>query len=146
MVHIAYPPPDFKIKKEGEKEFIFDSIRKKWIVLTPEEWVRQNFIQYLVQVKKYPAALIGVEKEMQLGELKKRFDILVYDNNHQPLLMVECKSMDVALDETVMQQLLRYNISIPVKYLVITNGTSCMAWEKANGQLLELTDIPLQGS
>jgi hypothetical protein len=146
MVTVNYPPPGFKIKKEGEKEFLFDSIRKKWIVLTPEEWVRQNFIQYLVQIKKYPAALIGVEKEMQLGELKKRFDILVYDNNHQPLLMVECKSMDVPLDETVMQQLLRYNISIPVKYLVITNGTHCMAWKKENGELHLLADIPLHES
>ncbi len=146
MVHIVYPPPDFKIKKEGGKELIFDCIRKKWIVLTPEEWVRQNFIQYLVQIKNYPAALIGVEKEIQLGELKKRFDILVYDNNHQPLLMVECKSMEVPLDETVMQQLLRYNISMPVKYLVITNGTNCMAWKTADGELHPLADIPLQES
>jgi hypothetical protein len=146
MVHITYPSPDFKIKREGEKGLIFDSIRKKWVVLTPEEWVRQNFIQYLVQIKNYPAALIGVEKEMQLGELKKRFDILVYDNIHQPLLMVECKSMDVPLDETVMQQLLRYNISIPVKYLVITNGTECIAWKKENGELHQLADIPLHVS
>ncbi len=146
MVHITYPSPDFKIKKEGERELLFDRIRKKWIVLTPEEWVRQNFIQYLVQIKNYPAALIGVEKEMHLGELKKRFDIMVFDANHQPLIMVECKNMDVPLDETVMQQLLRYNISIPVKYLVITNGKECMAWEKENGELHQLADIPLHES
>jgi hypothetical protein len=70
MIEIKYPPPDFRIKTEKEVEYIFDTIRKKWIVLTPEEWVRQNFIQYLISVKNYPASLIAVEKEIRLGELK----------------------------------------------------------------------------
>ena len=67
MINISYPAPDFRIKKEGDKEFIFDSLRKKWIVLTPEEWVRQNFVQYLLLVKNYPATLIAIEKEIRLG-------------------------------------------------------------------------------
>ena len=84
MLIINYPEPEFRLKKEGSKEFIFDILRKQWLQLTPEEWVRQNFIQYLVKEKKYPASLIAVEKEIQLGELKKRFDILVYNKDHQP--------------------------------------------------------------
>jgi len=142
MVVVNYPEPAFRLKKEEGREFIFDQLRKKWILLTPEEWVRQNFVQYLLQVKKYPFSLIAIEKEIQLGELKKRFDVLVYNKNHQPWLMVECKSMDVKLDDTVLQQLLRYNVSVPVSYLIITNGANCHAWQRKEGALLPLQEIP----
>lgn len=142
MIKIEFPAPAFSIKTENRKEYILDTIRKKWILLTPEEWVRQNFIQYLVQVKKYPATLIAVEKELQLGELKKRFDILVYDDQHQPWMMIECKEMKVKLDENVLQQLLRYNISIPVPYLVITNGEYCYGYKKTGQNLLEIDQLP----
>ena len=129
MVVINYPEPDFRIKKENGKEFIFDALRKKWIMLTPEEWVRQNFVQYLLQEKKYPASLIAMEKEIRLGELKKRFDILVYDNNHQPWMMIECKAATIKLDDAVLQQILRYNITIPVPYIIITNGNLTYGWQ-----------------
>lgn len=145
MVFITYPEPDFLIREENNREIIFDPLRKKWVSLTPEEWVRQNFIQYLLQVKTYPAALIAVEKEIQLGELKKRFDVLVYDKEHRPWMMVECKAMQVPLQEGVLQQVLRYNISVPVSFLVITNGTAVYAWKKTGGRLLELTELPLHG-
>lgn len=138
MISIDYPEPRFRIKKEGETTFIFDALRKKWLCLSPEEWVRQNFIQYLVDVKGYPPALIAQEKELQLGELKKRFDILVYDKDHRPWLMVECKAPEVKLDDAVLQQVLRYNISVPVKYIVITNGSTTYAWERSAG--LKLMD------
>lgn len=143
MVLIRYPQPDFKIKKEHGREVIFDSFRKKWVPLTPEEWVRQNFINYLVTEKKYPPSLIAVEKEISLGELRKRFDVLVYDANHQPRMMVECKAMNVPLGENVLQQLLRYNISVPVEYLVITNGEHCHAWKKNGAAILEINELPL---
>ncbi len=143
MVKIAYPEPVFKIKEEAGKEFILDTIRKKWIVLTPEEWVRQNFINYLIVVLQYPATLISVEKEISLGDLRKRFDILVYDNEHRPWMMVECKAMDIPLDEVVLQQLLRYNISTPVPYMVITNGVSCYAWKKENNTIISLDELPV---
>lgn len=143
MIKIVYPPPAFKIGKREGAECIFDPFRKKWIVLTPEEWVRQNFLQYLVQTLHYPASLIAVEKETRLGELKKRFDILVYDKAHSPWLMVECKATDVELNEPVLQQVLRYNISLPVTYLVITNGIHCMAWHKINGELTPVNELPL---
>lgn len=142
MVIINYPEPDFRIKKEKGKEFIFDALRKKWLLLTPEEWVRQNFIQYLIKAKNYPASLIAIEKEIQLGELKKRFDILVYDNNHQPWMMIECKAGEVKLDDAVLQQALRYNISVPVKYIVITNGSFTYAWQKENNGLQPINEIP----
>lgn len=143
---INYPTPDFRIKKDGKKEHIFDPLRKKWIVLTPEEWVRQNFIQYLLQEMNYPATLLAIEKEIQLGELKKRFDIVVYDGNHQPWMMIECKAMEVKLDDAVLQQVLRYNMSIPVRYLLITNGEYCMGWKREMGELKTIAELPVYGS
>jgi hypothetical protein len=142
MITIVYPAPAFKIEQREGREHIFDALRKKWLLLTPEEWVRQNFIQYLLQVKKYPAALMAIEKEIRLGELNKRFDILVYNIHHQPWMMIECKAMEVNLDETVLQQVLRYNISVPVEYLVITNGSHCIAWQKEEGKLHLLKELP----
>ena len=142
MVNINYPEPGFRIKREEGKDFIFDTLRKKWILLTPEEWVRQNFLQYLLQVKNYPASLIAIEKEIKLGELKKRFDMLVYDNDHQPWMMVECKAATIKLDDKVLEQILRYNISIPVRYLVVTNGTDCYGWILQAGRLDLIAEIP----
>jgi hypothetical protein len=139
MIKIQYPHYDYKIRQENGKEFIFDELRRTWVRLTPEEWVRQNFLQYLVKVKAYPMSMIALEKEIQLGELKKRFDLLVYDSAHHPWMMVECKSTDVPLNEQVLDQLLRYNISIPVPFLVITNGTYVAGFErKATG--MEMID------
>lgn len=126
MIQINYPEPDFKIREENKTSLIFDELRKIWLVLTPEEWVRQNFIRYLVKVMNYPSTLIAVEKQLKLGELVKRFDILVYDRDHQPWMMIECKAMEVRLDHKVLDQILRYNMSVPVKYLILTNGLHCL--------------------
>ncbi|MBI5856033.1 MAG: type I restriction enzyme HsdR N-terminal domain-containing protein [Sphingobacteriales bacterium] len=142
MLVIKYPEPDFRIRNENSREEIFDALRKKWVALTPEEWVRQNFIQYLIKEKKYPATIIAIEKEIQLGELKKRFDILVYDASHRPWMMIECKAGEVKLDEDVLQQVLRYNISVPVKYIVITNGNETFAWGRNENQLQLLDELP----
>lgn len=142
MIKIEYPVQQFKIKEEKGKEFIFDGIRKTWLRLSPEEWVRQNFIQYLIQVKKYPSALIAIEKELQLGELKKRFDILVYDRDHTPWMMIECKAMQVPLNEQVLHQVLRYNLSVPVPYLIITNGSYVAGFERKNSGLHPIGEIP----
>ena len=143
MIKIEYPPYQPKIKTEGSVEYIFDEFRKRWFILTPEEWVRQNFLQYLTKVRSYPASLIAVEKEIALGELKKRFDIVVYDRESKPWMIVECKEMNVALDQLVLDQVLRYNIPMQVPYLVITNGSYCFAFENVNGQLAELSTLPL---
>jgi hypothetical protein len=141
MIKIYYPHHPFKIKEEEiGKEFIFDELRKQWIRLTPEEWVRQNFVQYLVQVKKYPASYIAVERKMKLGELTKRFDLLVFDGGARPWMMIECKATNIALDKAVLWQVLHYNIAIPVKYLVVTNGESCHGYVKG---LLDFEEIPM---
>lgn len=142
MLAIDYPEQKFQIKKISGKDFIFDSLRKKWLLLTPEEWVRQNFVQYLVQVKKYPASLIAMEKMIMLGELKKRFDILVYDTNHVPWMMIECKAPLVKLDESVLHQLLRYHISIPTGFLIITNGDFSYGWQKKEQDLHLIRELP----
>ncbi len=142
MIKIEYPPYQPKIKAEQGKEFIFDECRKRWIVLTPEEWVRQNFLQYLTQTKKYPASLIAVEKEIKLGELKKRFDIVVYDRDTKPWMIIECKEMTVPLDKTVLNQVLRYNITLNVPYLVITNGTYCRALNLRKNKVSEIDQLP----
>ncbi len=143
MIRIEYPSFPFRIREEEGKELIFDELRKVWVRLTPEEWVRQNFLQYLVQVMQYPASLIAIERELKLGELKKRFDVLVYNRQHQPWMMVECKAMEVNLDEAVLQQVLRYNIAVPVPFLVITNGNYCAGFEKSNQQLQLIETLPV---
>ncbi len=142
MIRVDYPDHKFRLKQEDGKEFIFDELRKLWLRLTGEEWVRQNFLQYLVQVKQYPATLVAVEKEISLGELKKRFDILVYDRQHRPWLMVECKGIDIPLSDDVLQQVLRYNIAVPVQYMIITNGSHCAGFHRNNGQLQSIPELP----
>lgn len=143
MIKVNYPEPVFRFKEEHGKEMIFDFIRKQWLLLNEEEWVRQNFIQFLVQELKYPLELIAVEKEIQLGDLKKRFDILVYDRDHKPWMLIECKAGEVNLNEKVLYQVLRYNISMPASFLVITNGKLTYAWEKRGGELKEILQMPV---
>ncbi|HOZ79430.1 MAG TPA: type I restriction enzyme HsdR N-terminal domain-containing protein [Ferruginibacter sp.] len=142
MIKIDYPPYQPRIKKEDDKEFIFDEVRKKWMVLTPEEWVRQNFLQYLIQVKKYPASLIAVEKEIAVADTRNRFDIVVYNKDHQPYMIVECKEMGVVLDKKTLDQVLRYNMNLKVSYLIITNGSYCFAFSTTGGVMNLEEEIP----
>lgn len=142
MIAVQYPEPEFKMKTNGNNRFIFCIIRKKWLLLTEEEWVRQNFVQYLIAVLKYPSTLIALEKELQLNELKKRFDILIYDGTHKPWMLIECKEPNVVLNENVLQQVLRYNMTVPVEYIVLTNGSNTIGWQKKDGQLQLLTELP----
>lgn len=141
MINIEFPSYDFRIKEEDGKEWIFDEWRKQWVRLSPEEWVRQNILQYLVTIKRYPASLIAVEKEIKLGELKKRFDILVYRES-TPWMIIECKEMNVPLTEAVLKQVLNYNISVQAKYIVITNGTSNYGFAIINGKATMLEQLP----
>ena len=143
MIAVNFPEPAFRLRKQNEVEFIFDTIRKQWLVLNEEEWVRQNFIQYLIQNLHYPSAFIAIEKEIILGELKKRFDILVYDGGHKPWMMIECKAKGISLQDSVLQQLLIYNISVPVAFLIITNGHYTYGWEKIGLDLKLIEQMPL---
>ena len=142
MITIKYSEPHFKRKEEGGKEYIFDAIRKTWLLLTEEEWVRQNFVFYLINGLNYPSSLIALEKMLLLNDLKKRFDVLVYNAQHQPWMMVECKAPSVPLSEGVLQQVLRYNISIPVTYIIITNGDKSIGWKKVGNELVLLNEMP----
>ena len=132
MIVVHYPPPSFKIKQDKEQHYVFDAIRKTWLLLTDEEWVRQNFIQYLVTELNYPSTLIALEKELELNGLKKRFDVLVYDKQHQPWMLIECKAPQVLLNNAALEQVLRYHMSIPVPFIIITNGQSTYGWQKIN--------------
>lgn len=142
MIKINYPEHTFKIKKENNIESIFDTFRKRWIVLTPEEWVRQNILQYLTEVKKYPSALIAIEKEIYLGELKKRCDVVIYDRNSLPWMIIECKEMNSKINRKAVEQILRYHLTLPAKYLVISTGSYCLGFEKSEGQLKEINEFP----
>ena len=122
MLKLSFPNYEFRLKKIDEKRFIFDEIRKKYIELTAEEWVRQNCIKYLVNEKKYKSQLIAVEKKIILNNLTKRFDVIAYDNNGDPNLLVECKAPNIAIKQETFDQILSYNKVINSKYLMITNG------------------------
>lgn len=141
MISINYPEYPFKIQKEAEKDCIFDPLRKSWVVLTPEEWVRQNFIQFLIQVKQYPAALIAIEKNIQLGELKKRFDIIVYKND-APWILIECKEANVSITEKTLEQILQYQQVVEADYLVMTNGHTTYGAKIETGKLHYLQSLP----
>lgn len=113
---------NLRIIQEDGKERVFDIIRKKYVVLTPEEWVRQHIIHYLISDHKFPKALISVEKQLLLNGLSKRTDIVLYNRNASPILIVECKSPDVPLSQAVVDQAARYNITLRVPWLWVTNG------------------------
>ncbi len=142
MIVLEYPDYVHSIRGSAEAAVILDPVRKKWVRLTPEEWVRQNFLQYFLKVLLYPAALISVEKEIRVGELRKRYDIVVYDQDTKPWLLMECKQPSEEMGQAVLDQALRYHIAVPVRYLVISNGNDTYAWEKQGGSLTELSTLP----
>ena len=141
MIVLEYPSYPFKIKALNGKDQIFDPFRKIWIVLTPEEWVRQNLLQYLVQSLHYPSGLMAVEKEIKLGELSKRFDIVVY-KNEKPWMIIECKEAKVALNEKTMNQILQYQQVLTAQYLFISNGHETMGAKIESGKLQSLQNFP----
>ncbi|WP_160713395.1 type I restriction enzyme HsdR N-terminal domain-containing protein [Chitinophaga solisilvae] len=147
MIIINFPAPDFKITRENNREFIFDRFRKKYVTLTPEEWVRQNFLNYLVKTLSYPQALIGIEREIYLGEMKKRFDIVIYNRSMEPWMLVECKEMNVPITQQTLEQVVRYNMVIPARYLVMTNGvnTFCCTYRQEQQQWVFMFEMPAYG-
>jgi len=142
-LNIKYPDYKFRIHQVNGKDQIFDEFRRTWVALTPEEWVRQNFLQFLVQVMGYPSSMIAIEKELKIGSLSKRFDILVYDEKHKPWMMIECKSEYVPLSEAVLSQILNYAIVVHCPYLLVSNGIDTIAWERKEGMLSELEKLPM---
>ncbi|MBA4258744.1 MAG: restriction endonuclease subunit R [Chitinophaga sp.] len=137
------PFPDYhpKLKTDNLKKQVWCIVRKKWVIFTKEEWVRQNWLNYLINEMHFPASLIAVEKEIRLGELKKRVDILVYKNN-SPWMLIECKEQEVPLSEQTIQQILTYQTVLQSGILVISNGNDTSAFEVSGKQVQELKALP----
>jgi hypothetical protein len=129
---LKYKAFDVRLRRKGEQTHIFDSIRKKWLVLTPEEWVRQHLLNHLVTEIKFPASTIAIEKELQLNDLKKRYDVVIFDKQLHPYLIVECKAPYISLDQQVIDQALRYNLIIKAPFVMITNGISDFIFNSEN--------------
>ncbi len=144
MLELNLLPYNHKIKKT-DRLYIWDQIRMRYVALTPEEWVRQHFINYLITEKQYPASLIANEIQISLNTQRKRCDTVVYDNQLKPLVIIEYKSPEVKITQDVFDQIARYNIVLKVKYLIISNGMEhyCCRIDYENLSFEYLPDIPI---
>jgi len=144
MQKLNLPKVTLKIKSKENRLYVFDEFRKKDILITPEEWVRQHFAHFLVNQKKYPKSLTALERELKINNTKKRTDIVIYNLSGTPEIIVECKAAYVKITQTVFDQIARYNLKLNAKYLIVTNGLEhyfCqMDFEKQ--QYVFLRDIP----
>ena len=144
MIPLNLPKYHFKLKEEDHKVFIFDSIRKKYIQLTPEEWVRQNIIQFLIEEKKYPKSLFSIEKGIKVSNTSKRVDIAIYNTDKRIEVLIECKSPEVKITQNAFDQIARYNLTLDAKYLVVTNGLNHFfaVIDNINNKYIFLKDLP----
>ena len=122
MLQINFPQHNFRIKEENNKHLIFDEVRRLWVTLTPEEWVRQHFVQYLINQKGYPRSLIKLEGGLKLHGNAKRTDIVVFNPKGEKILLIECKAPSVKIDQKVFDQVARYNMVHKVALLAVSNG------------------------
>ncbi len=145
MQRLNLPEYEFKLRKNGINNEIFDAFRKKYVVLTPEEWVRQNILQFLIRERNFPSSLIAVEIGLKYNQMQKRADILAYDKQGQPYLLVECKAPEVKITQETFHQIARYNMTFKVKYLVVTNGINhfCCLMDYNKNTFAYLETIPL---
>jgi hypothetical protein len=142
MQKLNLPPYDVNLRNMGGKIHIFDPIRKKYLVLTPEEWVRQHFLQFLIQYKSYPVSLIKMESGLKYHERNKRTDLVVYNREIKPHLLVECKAPDVKITDKTFSQIANYFNQIPAKYMVITNGMEHYCFSPKGNELVFEEEIP----
>ncbi len=122
MLPLNFPAYTFRFKNSENKVHIFDVIRKKFVVLQPEEWVRQHLVHYLITNKKYPISLINVEKQLTINGLKKRYDVIVFNTDGSINILCECKAPEIKITQTTFDQIARYNMNLKANYLMITNG------------------------
>lgn len=122
MQQLNFPSYSFRFKNSENKVSIFDSIRKKFILITPEEWVRQHVVEFLIQEKKYPKSLINVEKIVKVNGMNKRYDIVVFNSDGSIFLLIECKSPEITIDQNTFDQIARYNLILNAQFLMVTNG------------------------
>ncbi len=144
MLELNLPSFDINVKKIGGKISILDPLRRKFVALTPEEWVRQHFVNFLLREKGYPAALIANEIQIDLNKMKKRCDSVVYNRDLSPLMIIEYKAPDVDITQQVFDQIVRYNIVLKVKYLIVSNGLNhyCCIMDYDKQSFNYLSDIP----
>lgn len=144
MQILNFPAFDYRLKSKENKLSIFDVIRKKFVSLQPEEWVRQHCVHYLINEKKIPLSLINVEKELRLNGLKKRYDIVVFNKNGSIYLVVECKAPNISIDQTVFDQIARYNLALKADLLMVTNGMNHYYCQMENDEqrYIFLKDLP----
>jgi type I site-specific restriction endonuclease len=122
MQQLHFPNYQFRFKNSENKMAIFDEIRKKFIILTPEEWVRQHVVRFLVEEKKYPKSLINVEKVLKVNGLRKRYDVVVYNPDGSIFVLVECKAPEIKISQATFDQIARYNMTLKSTFLMVTNG------------------------
>lgn len=132
MVKADITTAQLRLKQENGKAMVYDPIRKKWLVLTPEEHVRQYFLAYLAEQLRYPASLIAIERKILTGNMPKRFDIVVYNREHKPWMLVECKAPEIPISETTLHQLLQYHNNLQCRYWVLTNGHQTFCADAGN--------------
>ncbi len=142
MIKLNLPAFDYKLKKVDGKVWIFDGIRKKYVVLTPEEWVRQHVVQYMLNQLKYPKSLIKVEASLTYNSLDKRADVVVFDREGKPWMIVECKAPDLKLTQVVAMQVATYNTSLQAPFVVITNGMLVYCFE-IQPEIKSLAELPV---
>lgn len=142
MQTLNFPTYSFQLRDEGTTRLIYDAFRRKWLVLTPEEWVRQHAAMYLIELG-YPKGLLALEKSLLLNGMQRRADILVYDRTGAPFLLVECKSTDIKISQQTVDQAARYNLTLKVPYILITNGLNhyCLKLD-ATGQHTYIQGLP----
>ena len=122
MIPLHFPKYNFRFKSSENKVSIFDEIRKKFVVLTPEEWVRQHVVKFLLEEKKYPRSYINVEKLIKINDLSKRYDVVVFQPNGEIFLLIECKAPEVTISQQTFDQIARYNLVLNAQFLMVTNG------------------------
>ncbi len=145
MIKLNFPPSDLRVREYNDRKEIFDPLRKKFVLLTDEEWVRQNLISYLATDREIPLTMMASERGLLVNNLPKRFDLLVFATDGKPLMIVECKAPHIPVDEEVFYQAARYNITLQVEYLLITNGMEhhCIKINYNTGETKFLKEIPL---
>ncbi|MCQ2228295.1 MAG: type I restriction enzyme HsdR N-terminal domain-containing protein [Bacteroidales bacterium] len=143
MEQLNLPPADLKVIEDKGLVKVFDPYRKKYVKLTPEEYVRQSFLSFLAQHLHYPIALTAVEHLVEINGLKQRADIVIYDRTFRPYLIVECKAASVPITKEVFAQALRYNTRLGVRYVVVTNGLAHYCAEIADGKAVFLKEVPV---
>lgn len=144
MQKLNFPDCDFRFRKHEGSISIFDGIRRKFIVLTPEEWVRQHAVRFLLNEKKYPKSLVNVEKVLKINGLVKRYDIVVFNPDGSIKILIECKAPDISISQVAFDQIARYNMVMNAEFLMVTNGLNhyfCQM-DYANKQYNFLKELP----